>query len=460
MSRLLPPRRSATLAAGVVVLAGAALTLVGPASAVPSAGATTASAGPTPPGPALTITRSATSLRSSTASAESPATVVRRVSPTGNDAASGSVLAPWRTLARASRDPLPAGALLVLDRGAAYQGTLSVSGSGTAARPIRIAPIGSGAAPVIENGECLQLHGSYVDVSGLLVRNCAWAGVSVQGAHQTVHGMRVTGNVAGVHVMPSATDARIVGNDIYDNRRLSPGKDGPNDDSGVNGVAVQGTRTVITGNRISGHHAPSPDYGIEGSAVEVYGARDTTISGNSSIDNSTFVELGDASTNATRIIRNTVTSVVPNGYFVVTRGAADSFGPVRGTVVNHNSVAMNGDGDGGLVCYAGCSPAIMSASDNIIVARRSPTWTDGSGMGGRNNILVNDSDPSTARRLFVDRRRDLRLVAASSAVDTAGVCRPVLIDQVPSPSLGASSRTCRDGNGDRRSGLDIGALER
>lgn len=386
---------------------------------------------------------------------------VHVVSPSGDDAGPGTAARPWRTLARASQEALTPGSVLLLRRGATYAGGLTLRSSGTAARPIRVLATGPGAAPVIQGGDdCVRLVGDHLQVSGLAVRDGVWSGISIEGAGDAVTSSSASGNVVGVHVTESAENAVVSGNVLFDNRRLSPGKDGPNDDSGVNGVLVQGTGTTVSRNRISGHHAPSPDYGIEGSAIEVYGARRTTIVANSSRDNSTFVELGDSHTSDTRITRNTVTSAVGHGYFVVTRGPQDSFGPVRGTVVDHNSVAMNGTGDGGLICYAGCSPSILVARANIIVAREKPTWTDGAGMGGGGNILVNDSDPRTARSLFVDRTRDLRLVAHSPALDAAGRCAARRLGLVPEPALGASRVFCRDGNHDGVRALDVGALER
>lgn len=383
------------------------------------------------------------------------------VAPGGNDAGSGTRTSPWRTLKRASTAPLKPGDRVLLQRGATYEGGLTIAASGTADAPILVAGTGVGAPPIVQHDNCVRLTGSYVEVNGLDVRSCTWAGVSLEGAHETLRNSTVSGNVVGVHVTEQATDATVSRNLLTRNQRLSPGKDGTNDDSGANGVAVQGTRTLISGNTISGHYAASPDYGVDGSAVEVFGARDTRIVANSSTDNSTFVELGDRSTDDTVISRNTVTSSIGHGYFVVTRGAGDtSFGPVMGTTVDHNSVAMNGASDGGLICYGGCSPAILEASDNIIMSRTKPTWSDGQGMGGANNVLVDDSDPRTARPLFVDRTRDLRLVRASPAVDSAGSCWQRRDVMRPSTALGYGAVTCRDGNGDGLAALDIGALER
>lgn len=383
------------------------------------------------------------------------------VSPSGTDDGPGTTTRPWRTLRRAAAARYLPGDTLLIKRGGTYQGGLTLTSSGTAAAPITVASTGAGASPVIRNGNCIRLVGDYIRVRGMIVRNCSWAGVSVEGANDIVSYNKITGNVVGVHVTERARNAQVRANQIIDNKRLSPNTPGSDDDSGANGVLVQGNGTRVTGNRISGQFTPSPDYGIDGSAIEVYGARNTVIASNSALNNSTFVELGERTTRSTRIARNTVTSTVGNGYFVVTRGAQDSsFGPVLGTTVDHNSVAMNGQNDGGLICFAGCSPAVLKASNNVIVARTKPTWSDGAGMGGGNNMLVDDSNRSSAKPMFVNRYRDLRLVSASPAVDAAGSCTSRTIANRPHAALGWSSWLCRDGNADGRAGVDIGALER
>jgi hypothetical protein len=328
----------------------------------------------------------------------------------GDDAAAGtSPQTAWRSLARASSAPLPPGAQLLLRRGDAWPGPLRVDAAGTAEAPIQIGSYGSGPRPVVRGGaSCVALSGPYVIVSGLQVEGC-WAGIGLSGRFETVRDVLATHNVAGVQVATGATDNRIVGNLLVDNNRMSVLTKTPNnDDSGAFGVLLQGDRTEVAHNRISGSDAFSYDYGRDGSAVEVFGGRDNVIRDNVAIDNQAFSELGNPRSAGNTYAYNVVVSSLPTSTFVVTRGGGSRFGPVLGTRLYHNTVVLTGAQSQGFVCDAGCGPEILRLRDNIIQA----VWK----VGYADAPLDEDYD------LFYGGRRDFglgthSLVAAPRFVD-------------------------------------------
>lgn len=67
----------------------------------------------------------------------------------GNDAAAGTMAAPWRTLNKVNSVTFTAGTTINLRRGTTCAGTLTPKGSGTATSPIRVNAYGTGALPKI-----------------------------------------------------------------------------------------------------------------------------------------------------------------------------------------------------------------------------------------------------------------------------------------------------------------------
>jgi len=94
---------------------------------------------------------------------------------TGSDANAGdSPAAAVATLARAGRDPLDPGDRVLLARGTTSVGTLTVTGGGTAAAPVRVEPYGAGAAPILTHPgpyNAIVVDAPYVTVRGVALRD-------------------------------------------------------------------------------------------------------------------------------------------------------------------------------------------------------------------------------------------------------------------------------------------------
>jgi len=86
------------------------------------------------------------------------------------------------------------------------------------------------------------------------------------------------GNAAGIVVRRGAAGNSLVHNQIIRNNLMSVLTERPsNDDSGAFGILLQGDRTEVAHNTISGSDAFSFDYRRDGSAIEVFGARGSRI---------------------------------------------------------------------------------------------------------------------------------------------------------------------------------------
>jgi myo-inositol-hexaphosphate 3-phosphohydrolase len=329
----------------------------------------------------------------------------------------------WRTLAHAT-GRLTSGDTLLLRRGERWTEPLEIDASGTATEPIVVDAYGTGDDPVVTgSASCVRLTGDHILLSGLEIRDCSFAGVSVVGADVQLVRNRIGSNVVGVHVEETALRTLVIANRIVDNDLMSVNDPGGSNDSGAFGVLIQGRGTEVAYNTISGSDAASYDFGRDGAAVEIYGGSDSVVHHNRAIDNSAFVELGDAGTSGNRIHHNVVTSAVESATFVVTRGSESGFGPVLGTIVEHNSVLLTGPGSQGFVCHAGCTPEVLTLRNNIIEAVRKAGFADGPFVGGHNVFsggatqFALDPTDLVADPRWRDRgASDLHLTAGSPAI--------------------------------------------
>jgi hypothetical protein len=379
----------------------------------------------------------------------------------GRDSYSGtSPTAAWRTLARASAASFAPGDRLLLHEGDSWTGKLEISRSGTADLPITVSSYGAGTSPLIDAGDCVSVLGSYVVVRDLDIRNCSFAGVSVSGDHDIVAYDVVTDNVAGVFIREESTAARVFSNEIRRNNRMSVLTASPdNDDSGAFGVLVQGDGAKIALNTITGSDAFSYDYGRDGSAVEIYGARHTYVHHNEALQNDAFSELGNARTADTTYSYNVVRSSLEASIFLVTRGAGSSYGPVLGTDAFNNTAYLTGALSQGVVCHAGCGPDILKMRNNIVQATLKAGYADAPFdedydlfFGGVARFRLGPHSFFGDPLFSAPDAADVRLSADSPAIDR-GVDVGLDLDHrgLPVPA---------DGEGDGIPEVDLGAYER
>ena len=228
---------------------------------------------------------------------------------------------------------------------------------------------GNGPPPLIHGGStCVRITGSFVRLTGVDVRDCTWAGVSLAGSSVRVDHVRVSGASAGIEVTSDSRDDEILHNELIDNNRMHVLTRSPrSDDSGAFGILLKGQGTLVAYNHIEGSDAFSYDYGRDGSAVEVYGGRDNTIVRNVAVGDHAFTELGNPESAGNTYAYNLFVSRAAGAAFLVTRGAGDSYGPVRGTRVYNTTAVLTGRDSKGVVCYDGCGPDILRLRNDVVV---------------------------------------------------------------------------------------------
>lgn len=298
------------------------------------------------------------------------------ISPTGSDDNAGtSEAAPWRSLPRVGTADLRPGDRILLRGGARFAATeLTVprSAAGTRANPIVVGSYGTGRGSITgSSGSCITIAGSWVTVRDVVTQDCTYSGLSITGDHVTVTDIETSGSFAGVTIRDGADHAVVRDSYIHDNVTMRPDTPGPDDDSGAFGVLVNGDHALVTGNTISGQDAPSADYGTDGAAVELYGAKGTVVSYNIARDNHTFTELGgipgvDESRDSTYAY-NQVTSRQLDSKFVVLH-AGGRWGRASATRLIHNTAILSGPGSEGFVCGPECGTDALIMEANLISA--------------------------------------------------------------------------------------------
>jgi hypothetical protein len=347
----------------------------------------------------------------------------------GSDGNSGtSSAAAWKTLRKVNSAAFDPGDTIRFKRGQAWTGSLHLSSLGTASSPITVSAYGSGALPRIGGKvtECITVDGSYWNITGLWASGCNWAGIEIRGDHNTLTSVRADHNVTGVSITEEASSNTLRGSTLTDNNKMSVNTPGGYDDSGAFGVLLNGDDNLITGNTITGSYASSYDYGHDGAAVEVFNGDRNRVEYNLTRDNETFTELGHApgeTADGNVYAYNLVTSVHDTAAFLVTRGAQNSLGPVRGTVAVNNSVSLPGEDTQGWVCYAGCAADILKLRNNAFSVGGKTGYEDGDGADEDNSVYWGQQTQfelgpgSIEADPLYRSSTDLRLLAGSPAVE-------------------------------------------
>jgi hypothetical protein len=404
----------------------------------------------------LAVAAAAASLALPQATAHAAGATTYYVSPSGSDSNNGtSPTTPIKTLGRASGLGLNPGDQVLLERGATFSGKLAVWRSGTAGAPITIGAYGSGSNPIV-TGDCLEVGGSYVTMTDFTVQYCTTTGIWTDGTGNVIANVEATHNIHGIDVAEHAKNTKVVRNYLHNNDRMAPNTPGAYDDYGAVGVVVQGDDTEVAYNSITDNWAPSADFGTDGSAVEIYGGIGTLVHHNTASNNRTFTELGNSRSADTTYAYNQVTSSLTDTEFLITRGDADYFGPVRGTVAVNNSVKLTGANSLGFSCYAGCTPGYFMLYNNVLDVAGRIGYLEGT-MSGGNNVYWRGS-MAGLKLMSGDRYTDPRFKGSrlmptprSPLVD-AGRPAPMKKD-LDGRKVGV------DGNGDGKRGTDIGAFE-
>lgn len=179
-----------------------------------------------------------------------PGVIDRYVSPSGSDANPGTPSAPWKTLQKAA-GAATAGMTIHVAPGT-YNGSLSVSASGSATAPIRFVSDTRWGAKVVG---LFQPRGDYITVQDFEVTNPNGSqGIETYGSHTTIRGNKVhdvpggcpSYGGAGIHSYRD-TDNLIENNLVYN----------IGNNTGVacyltHGIYLEGAREIVRNNIVLG----------------------------------------------------------------------------------------------------------------------------------------------------------------------------------------------------------------
>lgn len=192
------------------------------------------------------------------------------VSPQGNDSNPGTFSLPWKSIKKAANSVIPGDRVII--RGGIYNEYVIISRSGTQSQPIQLiaypgeTPVldGQNSIPNTEDG-LLTIHGNWVEVSGLEVRNSHYIGIALYGNHNTLTNVFVHHNWRnGIYLngdYSTVQDSWVWRNSMHSENGVDAGSSGiaasRDEKDGITDYAVIRRNTVWEnwGQGINVHHA-------------------------------------------------------------------------------------------------------------------------------------------------------------------------------------------------------------
>jgi hypothetical protein len=305
-------------------------------------------------GTAYTFTvRARNAVGSSAASAASASVTpvasgpVYYVDPAGSDGAAGTLTGTaWASLSKVAGFAFNAGDTVLFKRGGTWTGGMSITRSGTSGSPITIGSYGSGALPIFNGGgtdttvgtsEPISLHGNWLVAQDLQVQHSIEDGLGVYGSNITLQRITATHNVIGVQINSGSSNKIL--NSTLSNNTIEIILSGATDDYGCNGVVLLGgDGHEVAYNTMNGNIGASPDFGTDGSAVEVYGSSNCVIHHNTAVGNDAFTEIGNTTTVGTVFHDNLVVFTGTGTHTAFNLQGTGTFGPVMSTSIINNTV--------------------------------------------------------------------------------------------------------------------------
>lgn len=360
------------------------------------------------------------------------------VSTTGNDANSGtSPLSPWQTIAKVNATTLAAGDVVLFNRGQTFSGGLVCDNSGTSPERVVFGAYGVGSSPVISGSgtgvDPVTVNSNYVTLQDLQATTSGASsypvGIRVYGTDCVVQRCVSTANAAGIAVEPGAHRAKALYNNVFDND-IVVAPPGPDDDFGAFGIVLAAADDCeVAYNTITGHIGSSPDYGSDGTAIEIFGSIRANIHHNTCVDNFGFTEIGDIRSADNVFHHNLiVSSIGPPSCIAFNLQGTGTFGPVLNTSIHHNTVVHTGPESIGLivganatvslhnnvmqVTYAGATGGQkVDEGHNVFTGDAADLWSSANSGSGIASTSVANADPG-----FIG-TDDYRLAPSSPAIN-------------------------------------------
>lgn len=369
----------------------------------------------------------------------------------GSDTNNGTTpSSAWKTLIPVNRwsNPLnlSPGDSLLLKRGCTFKGPLNARWTGSSSAPIAFGAYGSSnlALPKIDNGgesnEVVNITGQYQIFEYIkAISNKPKVSANAQkcksqpvgwrtgfdtrsgSSHNIVRYSEASGFTAGVRFGEGSHHNKALYNTLTFNnlmRTVTPPSQNNNDDSGAWGILLNGDNNEVAYNYFEGNVGCSEDYDVDGASVEVYKGSNNHIHHNQSWRESTFTELGGTSDDKAennKYAYNTYSAFGFNspyinsslldglqrrgGEFLMVRGYKSGWGANPGTEFYHNTGYWL---NGGILCTDGCSPDILQARNNIMVASQNPSryLVESDGKFGESHNIYWQADSYAGPQLF------------------------------------------------------------
>lgn len=318
----------------------------------------------------------------------------------GNDRNSGlSSASAWRTLDQVARESnnrkvrksgFAAGDRILFRRGQTFQSSAYpvIKVAGTAAAPVELDAWGEGDAPRFDNAApnvydlVMKVDGSHALLRNLAFIKANAANVTEFGAYLAGTGHRITAcdfSGVGIGVKLEGTGHRVDHSVFHDLTMVVADTAYPDNDYGAIGVLVSNASNItVDHSRFERLRAASPDYGVDGSALEIFNAAaNVRFSNNVVHEVAALTEIGGSvSTHVASDIvlhHNLVLNADSVGYFHNHAGGSAYGLVVRNVRFEHNTFSKTSDNTRSFLLGFGVPPAANEffLRNNIIEHRNS-----------------------------------------------------------------------------------------
>lgn len=285
----------------------------------------------------------------------------------GSDRNSGlSPTSAWRTLDKVAaesrnrklrKNGFVAGDQILFRRGQTFSSSAYpiVQVAGVAGNPVRLGAWGEGGLPRLDNHGSgvyelvLKIQGQYAELRELAIVKSNAANVTEYGLYLAGSGHRVEScdiSGVGLGLKLEGSGHRVTANRFHDLTMVIADAAVDND-YGASGVVVHKASDIeIWNNRFERLRAPSPDYGVDGSALEIFNsASDVRFHHNVVDTTAALVEVGGSSATelvtGLRIHHNLVLEADSIGYFHNSAGSPYGV-QVQDVKIEHNTFRKTG----------------------------------------------------------------------------------------------------------------------
>lgn len=338
----------------------------------------------------------------------------------GADANAGTTVdLAWQSLEPVHTGSFVAGDSILLKKGCTWDtgsrggavtnsSGLRLTQSGTSSQPITLSSYGTGAKPILVNSytdtryaRIISIEGSYWVVNDLEIKNSIEYGVEIKATatNTTLSNLDISDVGYGINILGNNT--KVLNSEIHDTKMIVATANNGDDDYGSAAIVIASSNNEIAHNKLYNNISLSPDYGVDGAAVEFFtwdaitSLNDISIHHNWMENNATVTELGSTNNGVMQNITFHQNVMINNSTLAILHTDQTWGAQLSNIVYDHNSIYENKSewqhsavrGNPMLIWFSGsATPSTLLLKNNIIYSTQGTQVANLDTFTHQNNI--------------------------------------------------------------------------